>query len=305
MIKVLSYNTFFRAMSKGTNKISQCEPIIATGGIKRTTCLDNVVNFIEANKPYDFVGLQEATNWRTMQALSPTLTSMNTVDHKPGQEDMVLFYNKNYNLDDSDSIIKGYMQDTGRPFVVCFFKQKIAVINVHAGHYGDIFKFDFYLTDTINSSTYKASARTFMAKLQTYDIIMMGDFNNQLPKSFSVMGRKLYGTNKTKTCCNKKLEAHMLTASFDHILSTNPNIVSDVFSVSKASDHMPIIATLKQFKPNSKSETITIQKNIGYDFDGVFHKNVTPADSFGQRNPTNYYGPFTNPFNRIIDQIWT
>ena len=42
-------------------------------------------------------------------------------------------------------------------------------------------------------------------------------------------------------------------------------------------------------------------KNIGYDFDGVLHTNVGPADAYGQRG-TNRSGPYT-PFNEIINQI--
>ncbi len=47
-----------------------------------------------------------------------------------------------------------------------------------------------------------------------------------------------------------------LNKAYDHILSSSSNIVSNVHFISQASDHMPIIATVK------------LSKNIAYDFDG-------------------------------------
>lgn len=41
---------------------------------------------------------------------------------------------------------------------------------------------------------------------------------------------------------------------------------------------------------------------IGYDFDGVLHVDVTPADSTGQKHPLTYVGPY-KPFDKIITQI--
>ena len=300
MIKVLSYNVYYESMT--INRINSCNPIIndTTNNISYTTCLKNVADFINNNGPYDFVGLQEATNWIHIKQISSVLTNMNDVSYKPSVEDIVTFYNKKYTLDDTDNQILGHMEDAGRPMIILFFKQKICVINIHAGHNRDVYKFDSYLLKTLNNS-YTASMSTFLNKFKTYNIIMMGDFNDELDNlsSFDILkdpafgvpnGRKLYGINKKKSCCDDTIAVtgSNLTFAYDHILSTYINNTSNIFIVQIASDHMPIISN------------ISVHQIIGYDFDGVLHKNVGPPDIHGQRHPIK--GPYT-PFNKIIDQI--
>jgi hypothetical protein len=283
--------------------IPACDPIINdnTKGIQYTTCLKNVATFIDNNGPYDFVGLQEATNWMIIQQISTVLNNMNAVFHKPGKEDIVTFYEKKYQLDDTDATISCQMENSGRPILILFFKQKICVINIHAGHKNDIFNFDKYLSAALNSPTYLSSIQTFLNKLKTYNIIMLGDFNHKLfgLTSFNILhaptfnirgGINLYGINKQKSCCDNSMMGYSINMVSDHILSTYTNNNSIVYNVPFASDHMPIISNIQA------------KQIIGYDFDGVLHTDVGPPDATGQRNPINYTGPYT-PFKKIIAQI--
>ncbi len=83
---------------------------------------------------------------------------------------------------------------------------------------------------------------------------MGGDFNDNLNDSFRILidpyfdienGRKLYGFNKTPSCCNYNLNTIKQNKTYDHILSTLSDNVSEIKTISMASDHMPIIAVIK------------------------------------------------------------
>lgn len=44
--------------------------------------------------------------------------------------------------------------------------------------------------------------------------------------------------------------------------------------------------------------------NVGFDFDGVIHSNVTPADIYGQRHPNiSFYSIPSTPFCKILNLI--
>lgn len=259
-IKILSYNIWWKAMTPKGN-IAQCLPLIN----KQTSCLHNIVEFIDNNEYFDFVGLQEATNWKLIQKSSTVLSKMNAIGYNPNHEDIVIFYDKNkYELDDNDNCITGHMKTNGRPFMILFLtikkksnpddNQNICIINAHSDHNGDIYEFDFYLKNILIK--YK-NYDNYLEKFKTYNIIMMGDFNDDLnkKKSFVIFtddffkipnGRKLYGTNKEKSCCSGSLVGkYIMSKAYDHILSTSNRIITQVHNVKRASDHMPIIATIQ------------------------------------------------------------
>ena len=289
MIKVLSYNIYW----------------------KNITTVINIAEFIESNSPYDFVSLQEALNWKDIRRLSRALSNMEVVNNKPGIEDMVTFYDKNkYILDATNNKILGHMSNIDRPFMILFFNEKLCIINVHADHNGDIKKFDEYLIRTIKDN-YSDNTENFVQKLQSYDIVMMGDFNDTLKDNdkhiilsdpfFNIPnGRTLYGVNKSASCCDSTMKGKVYSA-YDHILSTYQNNNSKVHLIKKASDHLPIIANIY----TTESHVLDSHAlNIGYDFDGVLHTNVSSFDSYGQRHPLNYN--YIDPkfsFDAIINQI--
>ncbi|AAV50945.1 uncharacterized protein L684 [Acanthamoeba castellanii mimivirus] len=295
MPKILSYNVFFKSML--TDPVyNYCKPIIKNNGLEYTTCLYNVSKFIASQKDLDFVLLQEATNWKTLQKITLNLSQMETISTCFDVEIIVTFYNKQkYQLDPIDNMFIGYMDSVNRPFHVLFFQNNICLINLHAGHKGDIYFLDKYLVRSLKKLD---NYQKFIDKLTTYDIIIGGDFNDELKIDFYILsdnffgiseGRRLYGNTFEPSCCNPVLNYLGRTKkSYDHILSTLNDNVSTVIPVVKASDHMPIIST--------------ITKNIGFDFDGVLHLDVNKPDYEGQRNPYNLIGPY-NIFNNIINLI--
>ena len=277
MVKILSYNVFFKAMQIPAN-------------------LKNVSNFIEKYGPYDFVGLQEATNWSIIQKNTPVLRKMTAIAYKEDFDEIVTFYDTyKYQLDDNENKLFGHMADINRPISILFFRDNLCIINLHAGHYSldkngnkikDIYKLNYYIKRILSKNKHKDK---FMEKLQSYDIIMMGDFNDKLADiNFNLLGRQLYGINKNVTCCTSNLALNQHRLISDHILSTFPNNKTIVIPNLDASDHAPIISTLR--------------KNIGYDFDGVLHMSVTAPDQEGQRHPLSINGPY-QIFNEIIDKI--
>lgn len=274
MVKILSYNVYWQSML--TDQY-----------------LNNVVAFIDQNVYYDFVCLQEATKWQKICSSSLVLSRMNHIHYHSGTEHLVTFYHPKYQLDHDEPIIKGYMVDKNRPFLVLFIEERLCVINIHAGHNGDWKLFDFYLKNAILEMNGTA-VNTILDKLQTYDIIVAGDFNDEVGRKSVILtdpffrrSRKLYGVNQTPTCCDLTLNG-LVKTPFDHILSTIPLIETIVFNLKMASDHLPIMAN--------------ITKNVGYDFDGVLHTDVSKHDSNLQRNPFSFIGPYTS-FDLIINQI--
>ncbi|BCS82862.1 hypothetical protein QLL95_gp1261 [Cotonvirus japonicus] len=295
MVKILSYNVFYKSMQTYPT-YKNCEPIINDNVLKisYTKCLDNVSKFIEKHKPYDFIFIQEAANFMTLLSITPVLKSMNYVSDKFDLETIVTFYNKNLVLDNTNYKLVGYMADVNRPFHVLFFKGELCVINLHAGHKADIYNIDNYLVNCLIDNPFK---KEFLQKLKTYDIIIGGDFNDNLNNGLTILTerffncpRQLYGFNRTPSCCNPNLNylSDRNNAKFDHILSTIPTITSQIVQVPRASDHMPIIAN--------------IIKRIGYDFDGVLHNDVGISDREGQRHPYNLKGPY-QPNHNIIKNI--
>lgn len=286
-IKILSYNIFWRAMvnsetaagiteDDAKNKVQLCKTDPSDKAV--TVCLSNVVKLINNNGPYDFVGLQEATNWKLIQERSSDLQniSMNTCSIKFGdpilnttyKENMVTFYNKKYILDSDINTIKGFLQDAGRPFIILFFNNNLCVINMHSGHHalnskeyknnGDLNDlFTIYLPKFIN----KFDQPEIYKKINTYDLIVMGDMNNHLPKTVIVGdNRKLFNVNKIPTCCDKSLLNSRMGRSYDHILSTYKNIKYEK-NITKnmdvpASDHLPVIAII-----TTKTESQSLYKH--------------------------------------------
>ena len=276
-IKVLSYNISFQAML-GIQETSVSVACPMQGS--HTQCLINVADFIESNGPFDFVGLQEATNWKDIISQSPMLGNMTHINNRPSCEDLTTFYNRDkYQLDSGINKIHSFMETHGRPFTILFFKQKICLINMHPDHVGDFYKLEQYLIDTLNdnrTTTIKGTtipSKKFSVnnvqrkldqseideialKLSTYEIIMMGDMNDQLGGHSSIRlfphfvkpnGRVLYGINKTGSCCDSYLQTKLgsVGLAYDHILSTSNNIKTQVYNTKlPASDHLPIIANI-------------------------------------------------------------
>jgi len=269
-IKVLSWNISWEAMTAK----------VGTFGEKcsQNSCIEVVSNFIHKYSPFDFIALQEATNYENITNNSNYLhTILNEFRNVPGKEDMVTFYNKKYELDDGINKINSYMENAGRSMQILFFKNKLCFINAHAGHGGDIYKLQQHIIDTlIGNKTYEDKLSEYVTfndtsrllsqeeqqnvsdKLKTYHLIIAGDFNDNLDyikindqftkkingDSFKFYDKKFYGLTRKPTCCDKTLEAKKFKYYYDHVITTSENISIGVYNVANASDHLPIIATI-------------------------------------------------------------
>lgn len=192
----------------------------------------------------------------------------------------------------------------------------ICVINVDANN-GDISTFDDDAFTAINSMQNKDDILKILKKC---DIIMLGNFNSNLQnyiydykinnnnyKIFRIFthrnfnnpgGRFLFNINLNKfTCCYGNNFNGIPSLKYDHILSTfmetkytNQPILQNE---RPQSTHLPVRASIKA------------KLRIGYDFDGVIHKDVYPAKN-GLRShlpDVDIKHPFTIIINKIKEQI--
>lgn len=278
-LKVLSYNIHYKTAS--TN-LQHCTKVSDTAeGPWGNTCIKKISQFIQTNAPYDFVCLQEASNWKHLQKVTPALANMNKYNCRLDVEELITFYDKAHTLDKTYGKLCGKMCDNNRPLLILFFNNNLCIINIHAGHNRDAHNFELHLENLLQQAHVE-----YTAKIMTYDIIVAGDFNDELKGlTFTILGRQLSGQNIIPTCCGIMRDKN--TVAFDHILSSHANNSAIVHKVQFASDHMPIIAY--------------ISKNIGYDFDGVLHSDVAAADQNGERHPNTAW-PY-KPFDKIISKI--
>lgn len=261
-IRILSYNVSWEAMEgkKSNTVIKKCSRATANTA---TDCLQNVVKFIDNNKPYDFIGLQEASEFPDIYKKSQAMENMGYIYTRPELEHMVTLYNKEkYTLDTTDGYVLGYMQNPGRPFIVSFFNNSICVINVHPEHTfpADLYQFDIYLLRALQN--FKYNKQNIINKLKKYDIILLGDTNNDFsnintlklltnPELGIPNGREFYGINKTKSCCSSNLNPTINTNMYavDQILSTIPTITTKIIQTKETtSDHLPVIAIITNIK---------------------------------------------------------
>ena len=266
-IKVLTYNIAWEAMTVGMS----CQLDVPPNNPTQTQCLNNVSRFIETNGPYDFIGLQESTNFNLIQATA-NLQNYRFISHIEQNEEIVTFYDPKYSLDDTYSIIGGNIgrigrgppddrlplgiKEEGRPILILFFKNNLCVISMHASHRNDINNFLQRLDEILNLRAYSADKEVYLTKLRTYNLIIMGDLNNELiPNEFLTntinqifFNRQINGHNITeKTCCDTTFRdpIKVYRNRFDHILTTYPTINSQVYRLGILhSDHLPVIAII-------------------------------------------------------------
>ena len=266
-IKVLSYNIAWEAMTVGMS----CPLDVLPNNSTQTQCLNNVSRFIETNGPYDFIGLQESTNFNLIK-VTANLQNYRFIFHRERNEEIVTFYDPKYSLDDTLSMIGGNIgrvgrgppddhlplgtKEEGRPILILFFKNNLCVINMHASHKNDINNFLQRLDEILNLWAYSPDKEAYLTKLRTYNLIIMGDLNNELvPNQFLTntinqifFDRQINGHNITdKTCCDTTLRdpTKVYRNRFDHILTTYPTINSQVYKPGILhSDHLPVIAVI-------------------------------------------------------------
>ena len=252
-INTLSYNICYQCMLKkkeGTVKYL-CDK----------SCKRNITRFIDSelhNKDYHFIGLQEASGYDYIIKHSPKLQTMNFKHYKPGSEDMILFYNKTKYILDENYMVKSWMHDTGRPFMILFFNDNICVINIHAGHRDDITQFDNHLQNTFkglkHNSVVIGKEAEILEKIRTYNIICMGDFNKSITSGFRILNRQLFGPTVSLTCCDSinlftksyNINSGKYVGSYDQILTSWNDAKQTMvhYPPAPASDHLPVSRTV-------------------------------------------------------------
>lgn len=257
-VSVLTYNVIHSIRNTMSHPRCKASP----------TCLENVCGFIDENaKHCDFIGIQEFSNRETLRKHSKKLSGMKDshVFHTGKLQEIgpITFYDSGkYQLDDEHSWLKFDFGGLWRGIQINFFKGKLCVINVHAGHGtnragkpNSLDTFGMYLEKHLRSK-YVDGPDHYVKKLQEYDIIMMGDMNNSAEKftSFTVRGikRNLSGRTTDPTCClDESTLWGRATKAWDHILCTEKLTGKrEVHSgLTLHSDHYPVIATLRRESP--------------------------------------------------------
>jgi len=149
-IRVLTWNVSFGAMtgsdldrsSLPLPQVCSRKFITDDKGLSVTQCLMNVVETIDSSvssSPYDFVALQEASNWNIIFSKSIELQRMGGFIHHLGDlEDMATFYDKQkYIL--LAAKVGNLVPGNGRPYQILFLQNKqdnnyYIFINLHNGH---------------------------------------------------------------------------------------------------------------------------------------------------------------------------
>ena len=230
-IVVLTYNVLYE-IGDPTKCIKPCE---------HEACVQNVCMFIDKEaKDCDFIGIQEYIHIDKLTKYSRKLRIMghSHTEYKGNLAHLlrygpITFYDKDkYKPDEECSHMKtGFMKRLGRGIQINFFSKWLCVINVHAGHKRNgngIDTFERSLNEYLNGNYCSADCKQkFIRKLKEYEIIMLGDMNDEMVNDFSfkVDGteRRLVGRTTERTCCGdkQKLDGNNKSmGAYDHILST-------------------------------------------------------------------------------------
>jgi endonuclease/exonuclease/phosphatase family metal-dependent hydrolase len=241
------------------------------GGQKQVS--DNAVALartIESDS-YDFIALQEAKEYRKItDKLSARFTNnMEIIDKGNGNEHVITFYNKNYDLENTVVVNIGADE---RLCTLAFFTQKICFINVHAPHLLNGKSGATQMMEAI--AGHITSGTDDHNKLQTYDLIIAGDFNTgnaaAFIASYGLLGsRNLYGNHNMITSKNR---------SVDFILSTAP-VKNIRISPVPVSDHHAVTADIDLPSPVSLPRSYTVIPNVRNPYQLSWRANVSDDEN--------------------------
>ena len=222
MIKLITYNISWKSMTGLDRNWNLCNTRDEKDRRWVGVCVDNIKNTID-NKKYDFILLQEATNYKKLIEGSKYLKHMQYLHSKSGKDEIITFWNKKY-------IPLNYKYGEfkrGRPWQYVEFKE-FTLINIHAPHIS-LDNLLLHLAEIINHINNR--------------IIIGGDFNNMIDKKkIKINGRTFYNDNKMLyTCC----QPNNLHYYFDHIIDTKKTPHINIKKVKLlSSDHLPITGRL-------------------------------------------------------------
>jgi len=240
-MKILTYNVSWQSMTGKSSNWKLCNSQNPDDPKYYGNCIYNIAKMIDENGPYDFILLQEATNYQKLIEISPTLQQMDFEYHKSNHDIIITFWDHRYQLMEN---LKGEFQP-GRPWQCLQFVGNISIINVHLGHYN---RHGFV-------NKLKKMVCQISEKLKNSRVIMGGDFNYFLNDPKNGFGHRLeleninfyVGKQILLSCCMPPFDK--LKLQFDHILDSLSEPIKIVTPpVNKlSSDHIPIIAFLLPF----------------------------------------------------------
>lgn len=285
-LTVLSYNVCWQCMSPGRYGLGgQCrDTTVMDGGVTRavTTCSEAMGKAIDGYaQRYDFVGLQEASNWRDFRFLAPnTLGKMQAITRpRSGSEEMVIFYDPN-RFTHRFTSMNGDM-GRGRPIMVNLFTDdqgaRYAYVNLHNCHAGCSFqKLTHAIDDALrhtgehdnDSNPIKRSAADYAVVAQFLSearIIVTGDFNevayqqtgdNEVswPPFFDAgIDTRTKVEDAPTTCCSTRIPWRCSGLEpwcrpgdyvFDSASAARPFVPAGYDDTVPQSDHKPVLAIL-------------------------------------------------------------
>ena len=174
-INILCWNVSWGSMAKNTNDTTAkylagyCKEI---SNNRISKCLENVSGFIDdSGKKYDFIALQEATNWELIKKNSKLLSQMNYLHHKNTNEDLITFYDQSkYKLLDFNRKMES------KNHQIMFFygildSNYYILINLHIGHRIPIEKVERMISKNMEKN-FKVNNDI------KFSVIVTGDFND-------------------------------------------------------------------------------------------------------------------------------
>ena len=261
-IYVMSYNLWYKSVKKqGHNNLrNEC-----TDGSKNK-CIDNIVKIIRGDdgawdgshthpETFDFIATQESTSNYGAIYIAIDTNKYDVVSTN-GSQPIVTFYDKTK----YKNIFHMGFGTNGRPKHIILFENKktkalYLFINLHNDHKRgpDLQK---EINDAINGINDPAFTNK---KSDIKNIIVAGDFNDEGRKYFNglyVLDKKVrYNNTPPETCCyDPTTGTGQISKIGDYVLSTM-NITEMYVPLSTewsnpskypASDHLPVVAVIKQ-----------------------------------------------------------
>ena len=259
-------------------------------------CVDNLkttLNKIENNSggySFDFVGLQEASNWNKILD-AQSLNKMMYVHTKNGNAELIIFYNQDkFTL---NAIQYGTIATPGRPFIILFLTKKndeepYVVINMHNAHNIDVQTLMKELskqgTNGIRIDSSNPIQNFQNIELQPvvdisdiiqreHNIIVMGDTNDHghnnywnTANNFQILRQKVFCTKQPpNSCCKISPNTGNYNLYGDYIMTNDKltfitdNTIPEANLIEPVSDHKPVYAILQQ-TPKIKMHKIKMYK---------------------------------------------
>ena len=259
---VLSYNICWQCMTNtesgsAANFGKAC--VYSNLPYKTTICAERMGQFIESIPKsngllnFDFVGFQEASKWQSISKLAPqTLGQMEFETSQSGFETMVSFYSSKYTLQQA---IKDEF-NSGRPFQILIFKEKMIFINLHNNHSLDMAGVESKLSQSLSDNL---SPKISINDLKDYRIIVVGDFNfggtktvTMQPFSNTALQTKCTLHDPAVSCCDEEVPSAQDPWNgfrsgdfiFDSGSTSHPVMPLGYDLDEPQSDHLPVVAKL-------------------------------------------------------------